>query len=232
MTTIAVIDVETSGFEDEDPRVIELAAVIVREPERIPLSPRSFLFGLGEGRRISARASAVHHLVDADVCGLLEFDSDRWVEVTAGVDLFCAHNAAFDSAAINRHIDAVYAKNGPRWLCSMKLARAAWPDAPSFGLQVLRYHLGLTGELPTGLAPHRATYDAVVAAWLLVRLLGHFEGDVERMVRVSGEPSLLRQVHFGKHRGTLWQDAPKGYLRWVLEQDFDEDVKFTARHWL
>ena len=31
MTAIAVIDVETSGFEDEDPRVIELAAVIVRD---------------------------------------------------------------------------------------------------------------------------------------------------------------------------------------------------------
>jgi exodeoxyribonuclease X len=52
------------------------------------------------------------------------------------------------------------------------------------------------------------------------------------MVQISNEPSLLRSISFGKHRGEPWSAVPKDYLRWVLDQDFGPDEKWTAAYWL
>ena len=49
------------------------------------------------------------------------------------------------------------------------------------------------------------------------------------LVRWSGEPAMLVRCNFGKHRGTAWRDVPADYLQWVLRQQMDEDVLFTAR---
>ncbi len=229
MPRLVVIDTETHCFDGEEgeARVVELAAV--HDPERLPLAPMSWLYSPGAGRAITARASAVHHLTDADVTGLPEFDDVAWCSALGGqADYVVAHNVAFDRTVIERSLKREAVET---WICTLKASRVAWPDAPSHSLQTLRYYLGLSGELPAGLVPHRAAYDAVVGSWLLVRLLAHFDNDLEHMAAISEQPSLLRAIGFGKHRGTLWKDAPRDYLRWVLGQDFDADTRFTAKHY-
>jgi exodeoxyribonuclease X len=61
------------------------------------------------------------------------------------------------------------------WECpeifdTLKLARRLFPDADSYKLGALVEAFISAKELPDGLAPHQATYDALVTARLFVRL--------------------------------------------------------------
>lgn len=156
MTRIAYIDCETSGVDDEPSSVIELAVVELQNDGTgwRQTFVSSTLYGPANGA-VSARASAVHHLTTADLGELPPFDRQAWEDYVSGCDYVAAHNAAFDREQINKVLPD--GTPSPPWLCTMKLARVAWPDAPSHGLQALRYHLGLTGDLSDQLHPHRAT---------------------------------------------------------------------------
>ncbi|EOG6839198.1 hypothetical protein ACLH0Q_006002 [Klebsiella pneumoniae] len=42
-------------------------------------------------------------------------------------------------------------------------------------------------------------------------------------------------MRFGKHKGKTFEEVAtedKGYLRWLLGTDLDEDMEFTVKHWL
>ena len=231
MTTIAVIDTETDRFDGEEgaARVIELAAVEVTDDRVSGDTVRSWQFSPGEGG-VTPRASAVHHLTAVDLRGCRPFDAEAWRLAIGSADYIAAHNAAFDRAQVERAAP----DTGAPWLCTMKMARVAWPECPSHSNQVLRYWLGLDPALPPTLYPHRAGYDAIVTAHLLVRLLEHFGGDLARMLVISQAPSLLPRVPFGANRGRPWAEMEPGFLRWVLDpaRTFDEDVRYTALHWL
>lgn len=239
MTRIAVIDVETDRFEGDEgeAKVIELACVVLTdewgedEPGDCSWEEEyssQWLFG---GGPITPRARAVHHISDVDIAERIPFDKEWWDSVVAADEptYYAAHNAAFDRTVIER---AVGDTERP-WICTLKCARVAWPDAPAFGNQVLRYWREIERAVePASLYPHCALYDATVTSWLLADLIAEFNGDLERMVQVSSEPTLLYRCTLPKHRGVLWRDVPKDYLRWILSKDFDEDTAHTARYWL
>ena len=55
------------------------------------------------------------------------------------------------------------------------------------------------------------------------------------MRAISNNPSLLHALRFGKHKGVPFAELAKtepGYLRWLVANSDDEDVLFTASHWL
>ena len=52
----------------------------------------------------------------------------------------------------------------------MRLAQHAWPAAPSFGLQALRYRRGLMQGSARSTEAHHARYDAACCAALLADL--------------------------------------------------------------
>jgi exodeoxyribonuclease X len=237
VTLIAVVDLETTGIDPAVDRVVEAARVTVDADTRaIVTSGDQWRFHPGE-RGVPPEASAVHHLTLADLTGRPPFTRGEWsANVAPTGDYLAAHNVEFDRGFIDAApVAANQFDPGPEarpWICTLKCARAAWPEAPAHGNQVMRYWLGLTPDLSGASHAHSALYDAIVTAHLLLRLLDYFNGDLARMVQVSSEPSLLRAIGFGKHRGTLWSDAPKDYLSWVLKQDFGPDEKHTARHYL
>lgn len=217
---LVVVDVETTGLEDDD-AVVEIAVAPVDPPS----PPWSSL--VWPARGVPPEASAVHHLRAADLEGAPDLLSAAAASPLAGgAGVLAAHNAAFDSA---------FVPVAPRvgWLCTWRCAMHLWPDAPAHGNQVLRYWLpGLDDELraiaPGLLVPHRALADALVTSLVLARLARL--RPVEDLVALTLEPVLLRVVRFGKHRGELWSEVPRDYLRWVLRAgDFDADVVHTAR---
>lgn len=223
MTRFCVVDFETTGTDPAVDRVVELA-VVPLDDDLASGEPYQELYHPG-ARGMPPEAQAVHHISMEDLRFASEFNTDAWETATAGASVFVAHHAAFDRN-FAPSLD-------PRpWVCTMKLALSAWADAPGYGNQVLRYYRGLSVELPEGLYPHRATYDALVTAALFRALHFEYAGDIERMIKVSSEPALLPRVRVGQHRGKKWSEVDAGYLRWVLSKDFDEDTKFTARHWL
>lgn len=224
MKEIIVVDVETTGLDPQVHDIVEYAAVSV-DVESRSIKPKSYIALLvNPCQPIPPEASAIHHLVDSDVA--LAIPADELRGMVRRDQVYAAHNAAFDSAFLQL----------PIAICTKKLAYRIWPQAPRYSNQVLRYWRGITfndaSQRAVELPPHRALHDAFVTAHLLLDLMASIDWDIERAIRISSEPALLPKVTFGKHVDMKWENVPKDYLRWVMQQDFDEDVRFTAQYWL
>ena len=176
---------------------------------------------------MSPAASAIHHLIDADLkCAPALADV---VQRFVGADAYVAHNCSFEKSFLDRHIGQAV------WVCTYKCALRVWPDLESYSSQALRYQLGLIDPLGIDratLVPHRALSDAIVTAAILVELLKH--AGWNELLQWSEEPALLTILGFGKHRGQRFDAVPKDYLRWIAEapNSLRDDVRSSARYWL
>jgi DNA polymerase III epsilon subunit-like protein len=160
--TYVVVDVEGNGHQPPD--LVELAAVpiiggLIGEPVSWLVQP---------DQPITYFATRIHGLTDQDVADAPTFAAIR-DDVLAAVDAdaLVAHNAHVDVRALERKLgDWVR----PEVFDTLKLARRLLPEAGGYGLGALGESFKLAEGLPDGLAPHRAAYDALVAARLFVRL--------------------------------------------------------------
>ena len=222
--TWIVIDTETTGIEVASDRVVEVACTQMtgRDPNTVtPLVDQL----VNPERDIPPTASAVHHLVAADVADAPTLDV-VWHQTIAPVlpdhTILVAHNAPFDAAFL-----APYPGERP-WLDTLRLARHLWPEAPKHSNQVLRYWLGL--ELPPLSAPpHRALPDTVVTAVLLATALQHLATVAPAVATVGdllawvARPLTVTVMPFGKHKGTPLHEVPRDYFQWLLKQWAEDD---------
>lgn len=218
---LRIIDTETTGLEGGPETVVEIASVDI--VDGVICNPMSdFVKPL---EPIGFEAMAIHHITEDMVEGapLLGEVIGRYL----GAEVYVAHNAKFDRSKLPQ-IDAP-------WICTAKLARALLPEHKSHSNQYLRYSLGLKPELPEGLYAHRALYDCYVTAELLIYMGRLAKWTIREMREISSNPSLINAIRFGKHKGLTFAEIAKvdpGYLRWLVGNSEDEDILFTARHWL
>ena len=245
MTFCIVLDLETTGLDPAKDAVVEVAAVpLVFSDDKVGGTGDWFVLPgatslVAPGRRVPPEARAVHHLSDAELRGAPQLPQALAL-VLSKVDqrgelceALVAHNSPFDRGFIGQY----FPSNIP-WLDTWRLAMHIYPDAPSFGNQTLRYHLGLQVDAARdtngdAYPPHRALYDATVTAYILQRMLETHT--VAELLELQDRPALQRICRFGKHRGTAWSDVPRDYLKWVVTQDnppFEGDVLHTCRFWL
>ena len=219
-TPFLVLDTETTGLDPSVDRVVELGLCGVRGHTVYPLLSAQ----IHPGIPIPPQASAVHHITDKMVADAPSFekvwaDAWRWIR---RVPVIAAHNAAFDRSMVP--------DTGKPWLCTYRLARHLWPDAPAHGNQVLRYWLGL--ELET--TAHSAQDDTLVTGHILARLIdayleaGHAD-DVGALVAFAESPIQVPRMTFGKHYGVPLEQVPEEYLRWTLanKADLDADLRWS-----
>jgi exodeoxyribonuclease X len=222
--TLRCIDIETTGTDPGRDAIVEIASVDLQRDSTIT-NQRAAL--VHPGVPVPAEASAVHHLIDADLAG-----APRLEDVIApfkGADAYIAHNSAFERSFLEPHLGATI------WVCTYKCALRVWPDLPSHGNQALRYHFGLVNPFGIDratLVPHRALSDAIVTAAIFFELAKHTAWP--QLVQWSYEPALMTYLRFGMHRGERFDAVPEDYLRWIEEgnHDLSEDVRFSARYWL
>lgn len=231
LTKIVVIDVETTGILDTD-KLIELASVRFDTEGEILQAEKVGWYSdtweihsqalFNPGIPIPPIASAIHHITDKDVVHSPVFSQNDWEAFTDQSEILASHNWGFDSK---------YVPKDPRpAICTWKCALRLWSESPSYSNQCLRYYLGLQPNLCGAGYPHRALYDAIVTTALLKRILE--EKTIDELVTISLKPALLTRVKFGKYNGKAWSDVPQDYLNWVINHDFDENMKFTANYWL
>jgi exodeoxyribonuclease X len=234
---IRVVDLETTGDAPPDHAVCEIGWCDVKSTRQDLIErPSGWEVGLPLAQLINPRRSippetaAIHHIIDEDVAG-----SPTWDQVASHVldpayalgeepiGAFCAHSIKFERRFISDE-----AIRGLPWIDTYKCALRLWPDAPSHSNQTLRYWrkpIGLDRDLAR--LAHRAGPDAYVSAFHLRDLLDLAE--VPDLIKWSNEPALQVTCHIGKQRGMKWRDVDVGFLYWLLDKDFDEDVLFTAR---
>ena len=226
---IHVIDVETTGLDPEADRIVEIAAVTVALEPRPRVEALALDTLVNPGVPIGPVAQSIHHIGDDMVARAPRYEAliPRLGEL-ARSGPFAAHRAAFDRA---------FTGSRRPWICTWRLARHLWPEAPGHANQVLRYHLRLevderlAGE--AGIVPHRAAGDALVSAALLVRELEQAPAGADLSawaLDLSAQPVLLPVATFGKHRGERWSDVPRDYIEYLAGQPLDdEDLVHTLR---
>ncbi len=160
--TYVVVDVEGNG--QQPPDLVEVAAVpIVGGKIGEPLS-----WLIQPPRPIKYFATRIHGLTNQDVDDAPHFaDVADQVRSSLEADALVAHNAHVDVGVLQRHLGD--------WECpeifdTLKLAKRLVPNQMSYKLGALTEAFTLAEGLPEGLNPHRATYDALVAARLFVLL--------------------------------------------------------------
>lgn len=227
MKYIRVIDFETTGVEPAEDKIIEVGwtDVLLYDNGEIGIAPGDFML-INPGIPIPPVASSIHHIVDEDVVDAWKWRDD-WLamDAPAGGELIAraAHNAAFE-AAFAGPLD------GLPWICTYKCGLRLWPDAPSHSNQALRYWRKPEGlHRETANLAHRAFPDAYVTAFLLRDQIVAADNDIQSLIEWSNKPALQVTCHLGKYRGQKWADVPSGFLYWVLDKDFGEDILFTAQ---
>lgn len=194
---------------------------------------------------VSVGARATHHISDEELCGeqtmtelllrrgLPEFGrpAEAWTGECESPDdvVLVAHNAEYDLRMLRQ--SGVHPGLLPaRVICTYRCALKLLPDEESHKNQNLFYSLGLTRVFESDEPPHRALADAAVTGALVARMLETCTP--EQLVEMTASKILLKKVGFSKNKGQLWKDQDVGFLNWVLQRDFSEEVKDTARHWL
>jgi exodeoxyribonuclease X len=223
--TLRCVDIETTGTDPVMDAIVEIGSVDLRRDTTITNFREALV---NPGVPVPPAASAVHHLIDADLA-----TAPLLAEVKgqfAGADAYIAHHCTFERSFLDRHLGG-----DPIWVCTYKCALRVWPDLPSHGNQALRYHFGFINPLGVDrakLMPHRTLSDAIVTAAVFFELTKH--ATWPQLVQWSYEPALLTYFRFGMHRGERFDAAPEDYLRWLVEgnHDLSEDVRFSARYWL
>jgi exodeoxyribonuclease X len=157
-----VVDVEGNG--QQPPDLVELAAVpivggVIGEPVSWLVKPET---------PIKYFATRIHGLSGKDVANCPSFEAVK-VDVLVALShpALVAHNAHVDVDVLSRKLTGW---EPPEVFDTLKLARRLVPGQDSYKLGSLVETFKLAEGLPEGLSPHRATYDALVAARLFVLL--------------------------------------------------------------
>lgn len=219
MSTYVVVDCETTGLDPEKDAIAEVAAIRFDTDVSVfgePVALASFSSLANPGRPIPAEASGIHliadrHVADAPPAPLVRAKLAAFV----GDAIVVAHNAPFDRAFLPE------LERNP-WVCSYRLARHLYPDAPNHKNGTLRFWLGLDTDDLARHPAHRAAGDAAVTARIFARELADCAAMGIRSLRdvIAFEASAVPVKRFAygrKHRGDAIDEIPAAYLAWVLE---------------
>jgi DNA polymerase-3 subunit epsilon len=234
---LVVFDVETTGLDLEQDRVIEIAALKIhpdgtREERCRRLNPEM---------PIPAAATEIHGITDADVTSEPTFaQAARAIfEYFDGCDLSGYNVRRFDVpilAAEFRRVSVRWPAEGAVVVDAFKVYRL---QEELHTLAKAHEHYGL-GRLDVA---HAALADVSAAARVLEAQAQRYgAADIAALERLSREPDwadsegklLCRDgqivIGFGhKHKGEPLSQVPGGYLRWMLKDEFQADTKAIVR---
>lgn len=200
-------DTETTGVKSDKDRIIEIAAYD-------PIQDRTFVSLVNPKMPIPKEATLIHHITDEMVADAPDFQKvgQNFIDFCDGDVVLIAHNNdAFDKL----FLDAEFKRNqleAPTWayLDSLKWARKYRPDLPRHSLQ----HLREVFNIPANQA-HRALDDVIVLHQVFMNLIGDLS--MESAIDLMATESHIRHMPFGKYKGSLLQDVPTHYLKWLHE---------------
>lgn len=198
-------DTETTGISAEQERIVEIAAFD-------PQNKRSFCKFINPGKAIPPEASAIHRITDDMVREAPPFSEviKEFASFCEGEAVLIAHNNdAFDIHFLRKEHERNQLEM-PKWrfLDSLKWARRYRPDLPRHSLQFLREIYGIAAN-----NAHRALDDVMVLAEIFLSMIDDLP--METVLELMNRPTVIRQMPFGKHRGTNLQELPKDYLSWL-----------------
>ena len=200
-------DTETTGVKFDKDRIIEIAAYDA-------YLDKSYVSLINPDMPIPKESTAIHNITDDMVASAPSFKqvAQEFIDFCSGDVVLIAHNNdAFDKL----FLEAEFKRNAvllPEWnyLDSLKWARKYRPDLPRHSLQHLREVFGIPAN-----QAHRALDDVIVLHQVFTYLIGDLT--METAIGLMQVESQLRHMPFGKYKGSLLQDIPTHYVKWLAE---------------
>jgi exodeoxyribonuclease X len=168
------------------------------------------------GCKIKSGAMAVHHIIDADV-------ENKPLHSTVSIpdDAACiiGHKVDYDLGVLERSgIDISRFKG----ICTLALARKAYPEFESHSLGALMYALFDQSYARDQLKnAHSALADVKMTAQILPKIVDKLglNRSVKELYLASEQARIPTHMSFGKHKGLPLTDLPSDYVNWLLRQD-------------
>lgn len=228
------LDLETTGLEEAD-RICSIG-LIVDDGKHLSVSTSL----VKPVRKVRPEAMAVHHITNEMLQTAPPF------EATEALKILEAHNDT-ESVLVAHNIDfdlKMLYKEGFTWkggiIDTLRCSKHLVEEIERFSLQYLRYELGLYRDeteaaktMGITLQAHSALSDAFHVRELH-RYLNEMADD-EKLMALTTEPALIKKLSFGKYKGHYLEEvamSDAGYLRWLLEQETDDDLKYSIKHYL
>lgn len=221
---INIFDTETTDLDNRE--VVELAAVLIDHKQDV----YHFQEYAKPNCQVSPGAEQVHGISNAFLQDkrpshvvVKEWQRDMEGLREPGEELaFVAHNLKFDVSVVERYI--TLPSNSWR-ICTLRLSRMLYPDAPDHKLTTMHRVLGLTGTYQA----HSALDDVLMCKDLLFSILQRNSMSIDDAARMCSRPIRLKTMPFGKHKGEPMTTVPTSYMRWMMDNvpDIDLDVLFT-----
>jgi len=161
LSTVAIIDFETTGMRAGDDRIIEVAAAILQDG----IVVATFSELMHPGYRIPYFITELTGITDAMVHGKPRPEVVMpQLRAFLGDHHCVAHNAGFDRRFFAAEMDRAGETHERHFLCSVLLARRLVQGAPNHKLGDLARYLGL--KMPAGMRAHRALADVLMTCQL------------------------------------------------------------------
>ena len=154
-----VFDVETTGLDPVNDRIVEIGAVKVRNGKTVD----KFQTLVNPCKHISEDASEVNHITDDMVKGAPTIDKvlPKFFSF-AGSDMLAAHNAKFDATFLDNACRSCGLSEPAEYFDTMRLS-VYWPGLESRSLQSFLDAAGIKNK-----GQHRALSDAESTAKLII----------------------------------------------------------------
>lgn len=163
---------------------------------------------------ISFAAMAVHHILEADIADKPSYETFK----APNCEYLIGHNVDYDIKALQ--IGDKEFK--PKAICTLALAKMAWPTAEAHNISALIYMLtkGSDRARQRLRDAHNAKADILLTATILKKLCEKLAiRDMTSLYQMSEIARIPKIITFGKHKGTAIKDLPTDYVQWLLRQD-------------
>jgi DNA polymerase-3 subunit epsilon len=188
----AITDLETTGGQPSGSSIVEVGVILWDGETMID----EFHSLIDPGVPIPLFITRLTGITNEMVNGAPKFEevAERLLELFEGA-VFVAHNVNFDYSFLKAEFAALGVNWNARRLCTVRMARKAFPGNKSYGLGAICSWMGLHNE-----QAHRALSDAKIAAEILKRAMEQLDAKViSSMIRKNGSdlflpPNLQEQV--------------------------------------
>ena len=214
-----ILDTETTGIVD--PVAIEVAWMRLVSATDFAAT-ENFHQYYNPGKPISFGAMATHHITNEDVANCLPISEFIFPE---NVGYIIGHNVDFDWNVLG--------KPDVKRICTLALARKAWPDADSHTQSALMYMLCGPSIKRRLRDAHSAKADIGFCMHILSEALRVLDPDGgadtwESLWELSEAARIPDVIAFGKHKGTPIKDLPSDYVAWLKRQPDIDPYLMTA----
>lgn len=221
--TFICFDLETTGLDPVEDRIIEIAIVKFNYNETF----ESYTTLVDPEKLIPQDSIEIHKITNDMIVGQPKIQ-DILPSILKKLQghIIIGHGIRLDIEFILqacKRYDIPTMLGSARYIDTLRLARL-YGQSPTNSLEKLRMHFNIADE-----GAHRAMNDVVVNIDVFKYLTQNFKTTESIMKRLE-TPILLKTMPLGKHKGRPFHEIPTEYLRWALTKDFDQDLVFSIKN--